>query len=132
MNTDTGIGQVLGELEEISKDTFGKKYRLPIAALVSVQQSPVWARQVARALNTGENQAASELSEFEKLGALQQIPSSYDRRKVYQRVPAHPLWDFVRKTVDEAIQARDPGGVEPFWAALAERSDPDRFLEKGS
>jgi hypothetical protein len=123
------IGQTLKLLEDVSKRHFGRKCRMPVAAAVAVTDSPVWARQVARAVEIGENQAAAELKELVGIGALQLVPSSFDRRVVYQRV-AHHFWDFVRATVDETIEARNlPGGPGRFWAELSSRLAPDRLPE---
>ncbi len=67
MKFDSDIGQIRSHLQRLSRQIFSKKYRLEIAALVSAMEPPIWARQVAKALDIGENQAASELQEFERL-----------------------------------------------------------------
>jgi hypothetical protein len=131
MNFDTGIGQILVDLENFSKRHYGRKCRLPVAAFVASLDSPVWARQVARAVEIGENQAAAELREMVEEGALQIVPTSYDRRVVYQRV-SDPFWDFVRAKVDRMVRARDPAGSVYFWAMLAERGDPEQLPESAS
>lgn len=132
MNSDTSIGQILVELEVYSKRHLGRKCRLPVAAVIASSDvhSAFWARQVAHAVDIGENQAAAELSEFETLGALEAVPSTYDRRRVYQKVEHH-FWDFARATVEEVVEARHPGGSADFWATLSSRSDPERLRENG-
>jgi hypothetical protein len=129
MNTDTDLGRYLIDLEAVSKRRFGRKCHLLVAAVILSRDSPVWARQVARTIDIGENQAASELSEFTEMRALQLVPSDYDRRKIYQRV-SHHFWDHARATVDETIEARTPGGAADFWATLARRSVPKQSLEE--
>ena len=113
-------------LQKLSRQIFSKKYRLETAALVSALEPPIWARQVAKGLDIGENQAASELAEFERLGALQQFPSEFDRRKLYVVVP-HWLWRAARDALDEGIRAVDPDSgdelVAAYWAAMLE-SEP--------
>jgi hypothetical protein len=130
MNIDTSVGQILRDLELLSKRLFGRKCRLPVAALAAADDSPIWARQVARTLGIGENQAASELAEFERLGALQLVPSSFDRRKVYQRINHH-FWSFVRETVNDAVLARGPTNPDSFWDSLSAMSDAERSSEGG-
>jgi len=114
-------------LQARSRRIFSKKYRLEIAGLVSAQEPPIWARQVAKTLDIGENQAASELAEFEHLGALQQFPSRYDRRKLYVAVP-HWLWGAVREAVDEGIRLVDPDNgdalVSAYWFAVIDTEKP--------
>lgn len=121
-------------LGDTSKQYFGKKYRLEIAAVAAAQEAPIWARQLARVLEIGENQAASELAEFEAMGALQRFPSEFDRRKLYQVVP-HPLWRFVRDVLEGAIRARDleegEADIQLYWAGVLGRADPQPILERG-
>lgn len=123
MKFDSDIGQIHSHLQRLSRQIFSKKYRLEIAALVSAMEPPIWARQVAKALDIGENQAASELQEFEQLGALQQFPSKFDRRKLYVVAP-HWLWGAARAAQDSGIRELDPenGGalVAAYWTAMVD------------
>jgi hypothetical protein len=132
MKFDSSIGhQIFRDLEGTSRQVFGKKYRLPIAAVALALDPPIWARQLARALEIGENQAASELAELERMGAVHRVQASYDRRKVFQQRDEDPFWDFARQKIEDVVRARDPDGVGSFWDAMAEAADPQRFLERG-
>jgi hypothetical protein len=126
MNHEADIGQIRARLQNLSRQAFSKMYRLEVAALVSALEPPIWARQVAKGLDIGENQAASELAEFERLGALRRFPSEYDRRKLYVVVP-HWLWTAARAALDEGIRAVDPDNgdelVAAYWAVMLE-SEP--------
>jgi hypothetical protein len=127
MKFDSDIGQIREHLQELSRQIFSKKYRLEIAALVAALEPPIWARQVAKTLDIGENQAASELHEFEQLGALQQFPSEFDRRKLYVVVP-HWLWRAVREALDSAVRELEPDEgdalVAAYWAAMVDGGEP--------
>jgi len=127
MNSDIDIGRIRAHLQDLSRRAFSKKYRLETAVLASALEAPIWARQVARALDIGENQAASELHEFEQLGALQRFPSEFDRRKLYVAVP-HWLWRAVRDAHDQGIRELDPENgdalVAAYWAAMVEGGNP--------
>jgi len=134
MKSDDRFGHVRERLGEVSKQHFSKKYRLEIAAVVAAQEAPIWARQLARTLEIGENQAASELAEFETMGALQRFPSEFDRRKLYQVVP-HPLWRFARDVLEGAIREMDPeegeAGISLYWAEVLDGVEPQPILERG-
>jgi|GEM_PF-7092806 len=131
MKFDTDIGQIRSHLQKLSRRIFSKKYRLEIAALVSAIEPPIWARQVAKTLDIGENQAASELYEFEQLGALQQFPSEFDRRKLYVVVP-HWLWSAVREAQDCGIRELNPENgdalVAAYWTAMVDGGTPRPVL----
>lgn len=123
MKFDSDIGRIRSHLQRLSRQIFSKKYRLEIAALASAMEPPIWARQVAKALDIGENQAASELQEFEQLGALQQFPSEFDRRKLYLVAP-HWLWSAARAAQDRGIRELDPENgdalVAAYWTATVD------------
>lgn len=125
MESDLDIRQIRQDLRKTSRRLFGKMHRLETAAFISALEPPVWARQIARPLEIGENQAASELADFEVLGALQHFPDSFDRRKIYQVIP-NPLWGFARKSLEETIRAGDPQSgeirVAAYWASILGRS----------
>lgn len=123
MKFDSDIGRIREHLQDLSRTIFSKKYRLETAALVSALEPPIWSRQVAKALDIGENQAASELHEFARLGALQQFPSEFDRRKLYVVVP-HWFWVTARDALDHGIRTLDPEHgdalVAAYWAAMVD------------
>jgi len=127
MKHDADIGRIRDGLQAESRRLFSKKYRLEIAGLIAAEQPPIWARQIARRLDIGENQAASELSEFHQLGALQVFPSDFDRRKLYVTTP-HYLWDFTRQALEHAIRALDPEVGEDllgsYWAWALDGDTP--------
>lgn len=128
MKHDEAIGRIRGDLEDFSKLLFSKKYRLELAALITAQEPPIWARQLARALEIGENQAASELTELEKLGALQRFPDDFDRRKLYVVSP-HRLWSFARETLEARIREGHPEQqgdelISSYWAYMLDGNEP--------
>ena len=134
MKFDSDIGQIRERLQELSRQIFSKKHRLEIAALVSAMEPPIWARQVAKTLDIGENQAASELHEFEQLGALQQFPSEFDRRKLYVVTP-HWLWRAVREAQDSGIRELDPENgealVAAYWTAMVDHAPRPVLADTG-
>lgn len=127
MKYEADIGRIRDKLQDESRRLFSKKYRLEIAALIAADEPPIWARQLARQLDIGENQAASELAEFERLGALQLFPSDFDRRKLYVVRP-HYLWGFTRQALEHGIRAMDPQNgddlVADYWAWVLDGSSP--------
>lgn len=135
MKFDDRLGHIRETLGAVSKQHFSKKYRLEIAAVAAAQEAPIWARQLARGLEIGENQAASELAEFEAMGALQRFPLEFDRRKLYQVVP-HPLWPFAREVLEDTIRAMNPeegeADIRLYWAGVLDGAEPQPILEKGS
>ncbi|HKZ15155.1 MAG TPA: hypothetical protein VJL81_15060 [Solirubrobacterales bacterium] len=127
MKHDADIGRIRRKLQDESRRLFSKKYRLEVAALIAADDPPIWARHLARRLDIGENQAASELAEFEQLGALQRFPSDFDRRKLYVIRP-HYLWAFSRQALEHAIHSLDPEDGEEllvsYWAWALDGDTP--------
>ena len=127
MKYETDIGRIRDRLQGESRRLFTKKYRLEIAALIAAEEPPIWARHLARRLDIGENQAASELAELEQLGALQLFPSDFDRRKLYVAVP-HYIWGWTREAFDHAVRSLDPANGEAliasYWETVLGRADP--------
>lgn len=127
MNNDHDLRQIREDLRGVSKRVFSKTYRLEIVAVVAAQEPPIWARQVARALQIPENIASGELSAYAEMGALQHFPLEHDRRKVYQLSP-HPIWQFGRDLVEKTVHQRHPESAEDslvaFWSALLDGSEP--------
>jgi hypothetical protein len=127
MKHEAEIGRIRDQLQEESRRLFSKKYRLEIAAVIGAEEPPIWARQLARRLEIGENQAASELAEFEQLGALRIFPSDFDRRKLYVTAP-HYLWGFTRQALEHAIHALDPERegdlLVTYWAWALDDDTP--------
>ncbi|HWM64724.1 MAG TPA: hypothetical protein VNP96_12140 [Solirubrobacterales bacterium] len=127
MNHANDIGQIQENLRAVSKQVFSKQYRLEIAAVCSAQEPPTWSRRLATTLGIAENQVASEIGSFARLGALQRFPAEHDRRKVYQVVP-HPLWGFARELLEDTIRAtelaRAEDSVARYWAAILGEAAP--------
>jgi hypothetical protein len=88
------VGQIREGFRGISKDVFGKTYRLEILTAVELIGPPIWARDLAGTIGLAENVVSTELSACARLGALQHFPSPHDRRKLYQPLD-HPIWAFV-------------------------------------
>ncbi|HEX4307305.1 MAG TPA: hypothetical protein VHZ54_14820 [Solirubrobacterales bacterium] len=87
------LGQIREGFRRVSKDVFGKTYRLEILTAVELIGPPIWARDLAGTIGLAENVVSTELSACERLGALQHFPSPHDRRKLYQPLD-HPIWAF--------------------------------------
>jgi hypothetical protein len=103
-NCGEDVGRIRGELRRISKDLFGKKYRLEILAAAELTGPPIWSRDLARTINLAENVVSTELAACEDLGALQHFPSAHDRRKLYQQLE-HPIWAFAAAVCKEVAPA---------------------------
>jgi hypothetical protein len=103
-NFGEGIGRIRDELRRISKDLFGKKYRLEILAAVELIGPPIWSRDLARTIDLAENVVSMELAACADLGALQHFPSAHDRRKLYQQLE-HPIWPFATAVCKEVASA---------------------------
>jgi hypothetical protein len=127
MNHDNDLGRIREDLRARSRQIFGKQHRLEITALISAQEPPIWSRRLARSLDIGENQAASEISSLAQIGALQRFPAEHDRRKVHQPVP-HPIWEFSRRLLEDTIRALEPAAgdsnVALYWEAVLDQADP--------
>jgi len=104
------VGRIREELRRISKDVFGRTYRLEILAAVELIGPPIWARDLAGTVGLAENVVSTELSACARLGALQHFPARHDRRKLYQPLD-HPIWAFAAALVQ---------GVAPTAAIEAE------------
>lgn len=127
MKHNNDLGQIREGLREVSRQVFGKQHRLEITALVTALEPPIWSRRLARALDIGENQAASEISSLASLGALQSFPSEHDRRKIFQPVP-HPIWEFSRNLLVATIRDLKPENPEAnlslYWRSVLDRPEP--------
>lgn len=127
MNYDIELGQIRVNLQGLSKQVFGKLYRLEVVAIVGAQDPPIWSRRVAKTLGLADNQVAGELSSFVEIGALLHFPSEHDRRRIYQ-VARHPIWAFGRALLEETIRAEDPVNGEErkaaYWATVLEGAAP--------
>ena len=127
MNDFNDLGRIREDLRGVSKEIFGKLYRLEIVAVACAQEPPIWSRRLARSLALPENQVASELVNFAGFGALQRFPSDHDRRKIYQ-VVRHPIWGFGRVLLEETIRAAEPEAgderVAGFWEVVLDGAEP--------
>jgi hypothetical protein len=132
MKLNDDLGQIREGLRDVSRRVFGKQHRLEIAAIVTAQEPPVWSRRLARSLEIGENQAASEIGNLASLGALQRFPAEHDRRKIYQPVP-HPIWDFSRELFVVTIRDLDPENAEAtlglYWQWVLDGREPESIPE---
>lgn len=122
------LGQIREGLREVSRQTFGKQYRLEVTALVAAQEPPIWSRRLARSLEIGDNQAAAELASLEALGALQRFPAKHDRRKIFQPV-SHPIWGFAREllvtTIRDLAQENGEESLHLYWQSVLGSSVPE-------
>lgn len=128
MKHSDDLGQIREGLRDVSRQVFGKQYRLEVAALAAAQEPPVWSRRLARSLGIGENQAASEIGSLAMLGALQRFPAEHDRRKIYQPMP-HPIWVFSRELLVATIHELAPEDAEDvlarYWQSVVGEGGPE-------
>jgi hypothetical protein len=127
MDDGAKLGRIREDLRAVSKEVFGKQYRLEIAAAISALEPPIWSRQIAQILGLAENQVASEVSSYARIGALQRFPIEHDRRKIYQPVP-HPFWIFSRQLLEETIGRNASGAADEainrYWASILDEAAP--------
>jgi hypothetical protein len=122
------IGPINENLRAVSKQMFGKLYRLEIAAVAAAEEPPTWSRRLANRLRLPENQVATELGNFVEIGALQRFPAEHDRRKIYQAV-SHPIWRFSHDLLEKTIRDTSPDGdgdkeVSEYWTAVLDGEAP--------
>lgn len=134
MKYNDDLGQIREGLRDVSRQVFGKQYRLEVAALAAAQEPPVWSRRLARSLDIGENQAASEIASLATLGALQRFPAEHDRRKIYQALP-HPIWGFAREllvmTVRELAPEDAGHSLDRYWQSVLGEDEPEPIPKAG-
>jgi hypothetical protein len=135
MKHSDDLGQIREGLRDVSRQVFGKQYRLEVAALASAQEPPVWSRRLARSLGIGENQAASEIGSLATLGALQRFPAEHDRRKIYQPMP-HPIWGFARELLVATIRELAPEDADDslarYWRLILGEDEPEPIPKAAS
>lgn len=127
MKHDIDIGQLRDEFRGVSRSVFSKQNRLEAVAILGAQRPPVWSRQLARSMNIGENQAASELASLAEIGALQRFPAEHDRRKIYHAVP-NPIWGFARELLEDTVKAVAREDAEEalalYWKSAVDDPEP--------
>jgi hypothetical protein len=128
MNNDQYLGRIREDLRGVSRQAFGKLHRLETVAVTGALEPPIWSRRLAKSLDIGENQVASELVNLMDLGALQRFPAEHDRRKIYQPLP-HPIWVFARQLLEETVrraapEEEDGDPVARYWSAVLDGFEP--------